>query len=83
MESIEIPKQITVYALIKQNGMTFSYTGASAANLGLGFFLTQLEAEHARTLELLREQSVPTATPVLFHVFPITVPHPAFKQLRG
>lgn len=72
MERIAIPEQITVYALVKQTGMILSYTGMSNPNIGFGFFLSQLDAEYARTVEILKDQTS------IFHIFPLTIPNPAF-----
>lgn len=76
MESIPIPKTLTVYALVKQTGMVFSYVGYSTNNsLGIGFFSTQQEAEHHRTLEILKDDNKSA-----YYIFPLTVDNPAHKE---
>ena len=72
MDSIAIPEQITVYALVKQTGMMLYYTGIGNPNIGIGFFLSQIEAEHYRTMEALKDQTS------MLHIFPMTVPNPAY-----
>jgi hypothetical protein len=68
-----------VYALIKQTGLSLSYTGFSALgmSLGSGFFWTQLEAEHHRTLELLKDTTTPKSQ---YHVFELDIPNPAYSE---
>lgn len=79
MEPILPPKTLKVYALIKQSGLTFSYTGFSTTgpSIGSGFFLTQTDAEHHRTIELLKDTTSPRA---LYHVFGLEVPNPAYSE---
>ena len=78
MEPIQPPKTIKVYTLIKQAGLTFNYTGYSAGqSLGTGFFSTLQEAEHQRTLEVLKDTSLPRSH---FHVFELEVPNPAYHS---
>ena len=75
MESIPIPKTLTVYTLIKQTGMSFTYTGYNTNNaLGVGFFLTEKEAEYQRTLEILKNEGSD------YYIFPIDVRNPAYKE---
>jgi hypothetical protein len=81
MEPLLPPKTLNIYALVRQNGMTFSYVvptviNTGTTNIGSGFFLSKQEAEHNRTLEVLKEQS----TNVIFHVFEMTIPNPAYKE---
>lgn len=77
MEPIKAPKTFKVYSLVKQNGVQLTYAGFSAQqNIGVGFFLTQSEAEHQRTLELLKDTSVPRSK---YHVFELDIPNPAYE----
>jgi hypothetical protein len=79
MEPLVPPKTLNIYALIRQSGMTFSYVVPPIPNnpsIGSGFFLSQQEAEHNRTLEVLKEQN----SGVKFHVFEMTIPNPAYKE---
>ena len=79
MEPIKAPKTIKVYTLIKQSGLTLTYVGFSALgiSLGAGFFLTQIEAEHHRTLELLKDTDTPKSQ---YHVFELEIPNPAYQE---
>jgi hypothetical protein len=75
MEGIPIPKTLTIYTLVRQVGMCFSYTGYSSNNnLGVGFFLNEKDAEYQRTVEILKGEGSQ------FHIFPLTVPNPAYKE---
>ena len=78
MEPIKAPKTTKVYTLIKQSGLTLTYVGFSALGTspGAGFFLTSIEAEHHRTLELLKDTAVPKS---LYHVFELEIPNPAYQ----
>jgi len=79
VEPIKAPKTMKVYTLIKQSGLTLTYVGFSALgmSLGAGFFLTQLEAEHHRTVELLKDTD---ATKSQYHVFELEIPNPAYQE---
>jgi hypothetical protein len=75
MEPMPIPKTITIYQLIRQSGMNFTPTGTlPTPSIGTGFYLSRTEAEHNRTLELLKDSSH------RFHVFELEVPNPAYKE---
>ena len=78
MESLAAPKTIKVYQLLRQSGMSFTLTGSgSAAGIGVGFYLSRDEAEHNRTMSVLKE---PAGTGnVYFHVFELEIPNPAYK----
>ena len=81
MEPIKAPKTLKVYSLVKQSGMMLSYVGYSAGttgmNLGTGFFLTQLEAEHHRTMQILGDSTTPKS---LYHVYELEIPNPAYQE---
>ena len=81
MEPIKPPKTLKVYALIKQTGATFSYTSGSSSNvsLGLGFFVSQQEAEHSRTVEVLKDTTTGANKPQ-FHVFELEFPNPIYQE---
>lgn len=81
MEPIKPPKTFKIYTLIKQTGATFSYTsGASGSTpVGLGFFVSQQEAEHNRTIEVLKDTSTGPTKPK-FHVFELEVPNPIYEE---
>ena len=81
MEPIKPLKTVKVYTLLKQTGMSLTYVGYSPGstgiNLGTGFFLTQLEAEHHRTMQLLSDSATPRS---LYHVFELEIPNPAYQE---
>jgi len=81
MESIKPPKTFKVYTLIKQTGASFTYTSGSASSsqLGLGFFVTLQEAEHTRTVEVLKDTTT-GATKPKFHIFELEVPNPIYEE---
>ena len=76
MEPIPVPKNIDVYMLIEQTDMNFMPVGYSnsAIGIGTGFFLTEREAEHQRTLEILKTEKSQ------YHIFKLAVPNPAYKE---
>lgn len=79
MEPISPPRTMKVYQLIKQSGLSFTTTGSSGAvSLGLGFYSTLQEAEHNRTLEVLKDTT--TGPKPRFHVFELEVPNPAYQE---
>jgi hypothetical protein len=45
-----------VFQLVRQTGLNFATVGGSSgASLGLGFYPTLQEAEHNRTIEVLKD----------------------------
>ena len=81
MEPIKAPKTLKIYALLKQNGMSFSPAStlsSSATSIGTGYFTTLQEAEHYRTLELLKA----SATKEKFHIFELEVPNPTYEESK-
>lgn len=78
MDPLVPPKTINIYALVKQSGLMFSTVAVTAGhpNIGAGFYSSLKEAEHNRTVEMLKEQNAS----VQFHVFELTVPNPAYKE---
>lgn len=78
MEPIKAPKTLRVYQLIKQSGMNFTYTGSGTSGMGIGFYASLQEAEHNRTLEVLKDTTV--GVKPHFHVFEIQVPNPAYEE---
>jgi len=81
MESIKPPKTFKVYTLVKQTGASFTYTSGSASSspLGLGFFVTLQEAEHTRTIEVLKDTATGLTKPQ-FHIFELEVPNPVYQE---
>ena len=79
MEPIQAPRTIKVYQLVRQTGLNFTTAGTSGAvSLGLGFYSTLQEAEHNRTLEVLKDTT--TGPKPRFHVFELEVPNPAYQE---
>ena len=80
MEPIKPPKTIKIYQLTRQTGMNFSVTGSSSsAGLGLGFYPTLQEAEHNRTLELLKDTST-GINKARWHIWELDIPNPAYEE---
>lgn len=81
MEPIKPPKTFKIYTLIKQTGATFTYTSGASPNtsVGLGFFVSQQEAEHNRTIEVLKDTNTGPNKPK-FHVFELEVPNPIYEE---
>ena len=72
------PDTLKVYSLVKRTEMMFTYGGASGAhNMGFGFYATREEAEHNRTLEILRIKDGDFKAE--FYVFELEIPNPILK----
>ena len=78
MKSIEQPDTIKVYELVKQTGYVLSLVGGTTVTqtLGIGFYMTQQEAEHNRTIEILKN----TLPQTHFHIFELEIPNIAKKS---
>ena len=78
MEPIAPPQTIKIYQLLKQSGAYLMSTGTSGPiSWGLGFYTTLQEAEHNRTMELLKNTD--SAKPQ-YHIFELDLPNPAYKE---
>ena len=77
MEPIKAPKTIRVFQLIRQTGLSFNYVGGGSGVLGLGFYATLQEAEHNRTLEVLKDQDSAYNS---YHIFELELPNPVYKE---
>lgn len=80
MEPLNPPKTFKVYTLIKQTGLLMNYVyvaGTSHAQFGPGFYATRDEAEHHRTIELLKDTGAPRSQ---YHVFELEIPNPAYQE---
>jgi hypothetical protein len=78
MESLKPPKTFKVYTLIRQTGLSMNYVyvpGTGHVQYGPGFYATRDEAEHSRTLELLKETSNSK-----YHVFELEIPNPVYQE---
>ena len=78
MEPIKPPKVIKIYSLVKQSGLNFSPIGTISGPdyIGTGYFTTLQEAEHHRTLEVLK---VSDGNKLQFHIYELEVPNPAYE----
>ena len=78
MKSIEQPDTIKVYELVRQTGYVLSLVGSTTVTqtLGIGFYMTQQEAEHNRTIEILKN----TLPQTYFHIFELEIPNIAKKS---
>jgi hypothetical protein len=76
MEPKPIPKNNIIYMMIYQlpGSVTYSAAGPGSNGLGSGFYLNERDAEHQRTIELLKN---PSNT---YLIYELTVPNPAYKQ---
>jgi hypothetical protein len=82
MEPIKPPKTIKLYQLVKQTGMSFNASGSSSstsASLGIGFYPSLSEAEHNRTMEVLKDTTTGGNKP-RWHVFELEFPNPAYQE---
>ena len=78
MEPIAPPKSVKVYQLLKQNGTYLMNAGVSGSlSWGIGFYATLQEAEHNRTMELLKNTDTPKPQ---YHIFELDIPNPAYKE---
>lgn len=84
MEGIKQPKTLKFYQLLRVStkaGLNISYCGTSPTTasgyVGLGFYTTLQEAEHNRTLEVLRDTDGAYNS---YHVFELEFPNPAYRE---
>ena len=78
MEPIKAPKVIKVYQLVRQTGLSLMPTGTSGTQqLGIGFYISQQEAEYNRTAEILKLSS---GSKDRFHIFELELPNPAYEN---
>jgi hypothetical protein len=78
MEPIQPPRTVKVYQLIKQNGNYLMNTGVSGPlSWGIGFYASLQEAEHNRTMELLKNTDTPKPQ---YHIFELDIPNPAYQE---
>lgn len=78
MESIKPPKIIKIYQLVRQTGMSFTSSG-TGSSLGVGFYSTLQEAEHNRTMELLKDTTSGNSKP-RWHIWELDIPNPAYEE---
>ena len=84
MEPLKPPKTMKVYQLLRmstKSGLNISMCGSIPAGstnyIGVGFYTTLQEAEHNRTIELLKD---PDASFNSYFVFELELPNPAYKE---
>lgn len=72
------PETLKIYQLVKRNADTLYFTGAGVGptqgNIGIGFYTTRQEAEHQRTLEVLKCKTADE-----FYIFELEIPNPILK----
>ena len=83
MEPIRPPRTVKFYQLLKmatKNGLNIGSCGsAPAANyIGSGMYLTLQDAEHQRTLEILKDTD--TGGTNSYHIFELEFPNPVYKE---
>jgi len=79
MEGLKPPRTLKFYQLTKlsiSNGLYISPAGIGTGTIGSGIFKTLDEAEHNRTLEILKDKDH-TGT---YHVFELEFPNPAYQE---
>lgn len=79
MDPIKPPKTIKIYQLVRQTGMNLSTSGSGSNGLGVGFYSTQQEAEHNRTIEALKDTTTGPSKPK-WHIWELNVPNPAYEE---
>lgn len=84
MEPIAPPKTLKYYQLLRmstKSGLNFTSVGSIPAGstnyIGVGFYTTLQEAEHNRTLELLKDTDASFNS---YFVFELEFPNPAYKE---
>jgi hypothetical protein len=79
MDPIKPPKTIKIYQLVRQTGMNFSSTSSGTVGLGVGFYSSLQEAEHNRTMEVLKDTTTGMSKPK-WHIWELDVPNPASEE---
>jgi hypothetical protein len=59
--------------------MMFSGSGSGTTGLGVGFYSTLQEAEHNRTMELLKDTTTGINKP-RWHIWELDIPNPAYEE---
>lgn len=72
------PETLKIYQLIKRSADMLYFTNinnsSTSPSLGVGFYPTRQEAEHQRTVEVLKSK-----TPDEFYIFELEIPNPIAK----
>ena len=78
MQGLPPPKTMKVYQLLKMSTKSGLYISAcGSASSGMGMYMTLQEAEHTRTLEILRDTEGGSNS---YHIFELDFPNPAYKE---
>ena len=80
MEGLKPPRILKFYQLMKmsaKSGLYFSTVGGSSSLIGPGIYHTLQEAEHQRTLEILKDLDGSANS---YHVFELEFPNPAYQE---
>lgn len=72
------PETVKIYQLIKRNADQFYFSNAGMASgtnsIGIGFYLTRDDAEHQRTMEVLKSKTADE-----YYVFELEISNPIVK----
>lgn len=80
MKGLPMPETIIVYQLLKMTGASISPSGTSSfTSMGMGFYTSKQEAEHQRTIEILKDQTSAGPKPT-WHIFELEFPNPAVNK---
>lgn len=82
MQGLPPPKILKVYQLLKMSTKAGLYISACSAasgtlHIGAGMYMTLQDAEHTRTLEILRDTEGDYNS---YHIFELDLPNPAYKE---
>lgn len=85
MKSIDQPETLKLYQLLKMTGTYISGVSSPApstlsSSIGIGFYLSLQEAEHIRTLEILKDATPPGTPKPTWHIFELEFPNPAYRE---
>jgi hypothetical protein len=84
MKPIDPPETIKMYQLLKMSGTYLSGVSSPvpstlSSGVGIGFYLTLQEAEHVRTLEILKDTTPSGTVKPTWHIFELEFPNPALN----
>ena len=80
MQSLEQPRTLKIYLLLRQTGLNLIPTGmppSTTSSLGVGFYFTHTDAEYARTIAILNDTAANQSN---FHIFELEIPNPAYQE---
>ena len=80
MEGVKPPRTLKFWQLMRmstKSGLYFSTIGGATSLTGPGMYHTLQEAEHQRTLEILKELDSAENS---YHIFELDFPNPAYRE---